>query len=79
MPYIAQQSNDYKPGTWKGLTLSEGGRSASFTCPKCGQLAVLIDHDIADDGEVSPSVVCPNDGCTFHEYVRLDGWRGVPQ
>jgi predicted RNA-binding Zn-ribbon protein involved in translation (DUF1610 family) len=33
------QNSDYKPGTWKGLKLAEGGRSASFTCPQCGELS----------------------------------------
>jgi hypothetical protein len=41
-----------------------------------GNLAVLIDHDIAKDGTVTPSVVCPNGNCAFHDYVRLDGWEG---
>lgn len=31
-------------------------------------------HRIADDGTVHPSVVCPIDGCGFHEFVRLVGW-----
>jgi predicted RNA-binding Zn-ribbon protein involved in translation (DUF1610 family) len=69
------QSNDYQVGTWKGLKLANGGRSASFTCPICGQTAVLIDHEIAPDGTVSPSVVCPHDGCGFHEFIQLDGWQ----
>lgn len=69
--YQAQRSNDYIPGTWK-----EAGTSASFTCPNCGQLAVLTDHDISDNGEVSPSVVCPHDECTFHDRVTLVGWKG---
>jgi len=74
MVYVAAQNNDYAPGTWKGLKTNIG-RSASFTCPTCGKLAVLIDHSIDVDGTVAPSVVCPTDGCAFHDYVRLDGWR----
>lgn len=31
-------------------------------------------HQIAPDGTVSPSVVCPHDGCDFHEFVRLENW-----
>jgi hypothetical protein len=36
-------------------------------------------HTINDNGSVQPSVVCvyPVDGvnaCTFHEFIRLDGW-----
>lgn len=68
------QSNDYRPGTWKGLH-TPFGRKASFTCPDCGQTGSLADHSIHDDGRVDPSVVCPYD-CTFHEFIVLEGWSG---
>lgn len=42
-------------------------------CPDCGELASLEDHTIADDGTVTPSVVCPF--CSFHESVTLDGYE----
>ena len=47
-------------------------RSATLVCPN-GHRAAL-DHDIAADGTVSPSVVCPEDGCDWHVHVRLVGW-----
>ncbi len=55
--------------------------SATFECPKCGQLGSLLGHTIAADGTVSPSVVhsYPVDGveaCGFHDHVRLLGWPG---
>jgi len=69
------QDNNYKKGTWKGIKLANhSGRSASFTCPNCGELGSLTDHDIDDNGNVSPSVVCSYD-CGFHEYIKLDGWK----
>lgn len=68
------QSNEHKPGTWKGLQ-TPVGRSASFTCPACSQMATLTDHTIQGDGTVQPSVVCPSHKCTFHEYLRLIGWE----
>lgn len=34
----------------------------------------ILDHDITTDGEVSPSVVCPENGCSFHEWVVLDAY-----
>ena len=68
------QSNDYNPGTWKGLITPEG-RKASFTCPDCGRTGSLSDHKIADDGTVSPSVVCSYENCHFHEFIKLDGWK----
>lgn len=41
----------------------------------CGHQMVLGKlHVVAADGTVSPSLVCPIAGCTFHEYVRLEGW-----
>lgn len=66
------QNNDYKPGTWKGLKTPEA-RSASFSCPTCGKLGTLSDHQIAADGTVTPSVVCSYD-CGFHEWIMLEGW-----
>lgn len=43
-----------------------------------GHQARLVDtkHKIAQDGTVSPSVVCVRPGCKFHEFIRLLGWRG---
>lgn len=31
-------------------------------------------HAVAADGTVTPSYVCPVTGCSFHEWVQLDGW-----
>jgi hypothetical protein len=33
-------------------------------------------HVISDDGSVSPSVVCPHEGCDFHEFIKLEDWKG---
>jgi len=46
---------------------------ASMTCPN-GHGLTLGGHQIAADGTVHPSVVCPVQGCSFHEFVRLDKW-----
>lgn len=70
-----RQSNDYEPGTWKGLQSYK--RSASATCPECGRTCSLLDHTIADDGAVHPSLVCPYDDCSFHEWVKLEGWASA--
>lgn len=70
-------SNDYLPGTWKGV-VSNGPRKAFFSCPTCGRLGSLIDHEIADDGTVTPSVVCSYD-CGFHEYIVLKDWNEVKE
>lgn len=42
-------------------------------CPGCG-IEAKLDHDVADDGKVSPSLDCPS--CDFHTYVVLEGWPG---
>lgn len=40
----------------------------------------LESHTISEDGTVSPSVVCPYDnGCTFHEYIKLVGWEDITE
>lgn len=73
---IVKQSNDYLPLSWKGVFLGTKARTASFTCSK-GHTLCLRQHAIADDGTVTPSVVCPIDGCTFHEWIKLDKWSDV--
>lgn len=50
------------------------GHTATLHTPSSG-------HQIDDAGIVTPSVVCPYDGCTFHEHVRLLDWtdqRPIP-
>jgi hypothetical protein len=62
-----------KPGTWRPL--KDGTRlSASISCPRCGALGTLLDHEIHDKGIVTPSIVCPDDECGFHEMAKLEGW-----
>ena len=61
------------PGTWQRAG-GDGVRTAIVSCPKCGGSVSLSRHEIAQDGSVSPSLVCPYD-CDFHEFVKLEGWR----
>ena len=72
----APYSEDYQPGTWKGVQLANGERSATLTCPN-GHLAVLKQHSINAAGKVTPYMVCPEPGCDFHAMVRLDGWKAT--
>lgn len=39
-------------------------------CPN-GHIGTFDDHLISENGEVSPSVVCPEDDCSFHEWITL--------
>lgn len=59
---------------WRGV-ISNGKGTAYVECPKCGQYAGLSDHEIKEDGTVDPSMVCPNKGCDFHDYVKLEEWK----
>lgn len=46
------------------------------TCPKGHECRISKTvHSIADDGTLSPSYVCPIEGCGFHAFVRFDGWK----
>jgi hypothetical protein len=44
-------------------------------CPACDIPAYLV-HDVAEDGEVDPSVDCRL--CSFHEHVVLEDWNHGP-
>ena len=48
---------------------------AHVICPECEAMFSLRHHTIAPNGEVSPSLVCPTDGCEFHEFVTLENWK----
>ncbi len=64
------------PGPWWRLVINkEGKKSAWLRCPN-GHFGSLWDHQIAPDGKVSPSVQCPEKGCSFHEVIQLEGWEG---
>ena len=47
--------------------------SPTLRCPN-GHIGTLMDHEIAADDTVSPSVQCPHEGCNFHAHVRLGNW-----
>jgi zona occludens toxin (predicted ATPase) len=59
-------------------SIHDGKQVVWLFCPE-GHTAILQQpdggHDIADDGTVSPSVVCPHDDCDFHEHVVLEDWE----
>jgi len=57
-------------GKWRKV-----GALIYVQCPQCNYCAAL-QHEIAPDGTVTPSVECPS-GCGFHTNVRLTGW--VPE
>lgn len=50
-------------------------QTAIMSCDKghVGTASPAI-HRIADDGTLSPSWVCPFEGCTWHEFAVLEDW-----
>lgn len=64
---------------WGRGKKDDGSITALVKCPGCDRRASLSDHEIRHTGEVFPSLVCPYDGCEFHEFVKLEGWgEAVP-
>ncbi len=61
------------PGTWKKQPIG----SVHVMCTN-GHISYIGHHTIDDDGAVTPSLVCPHEDagkpCSFHEFVKLDGW-----
>lgn len=63
----------FKPGggSWAGC----GQDLALCTCSNGHTLRMSATvHSIAPDGEVTPSYVCTVEGCSFHRWVRFEGW-----
>lgn len=61
--------NDQSSGCWW-----DTGARIVVKCPECDQIAGL-DHDIKRNGDVEPSLDCPNPECGFHNHVRLLDWN----
>ena len=64
---------------WKGdhYALPDGTRlDITIRCPQCHVQMMLAtrNHTIAADRTVSPSLVCANEKCTWHIFVRLADW-----
>ncbi len=74
MTVLIPYSPDEKPGTWTELLTVDKFRSANINCPKCNRVATLIRCSIDSEGIVTPSIICPNLDCSFHEMVKLEGW-----
>lgn len=59
--------------TWWFYWISGDRKVVVARCSN-GHIGGLDDHEIAEDGTVSPSVVCQAEGCDFHEFIQLDEW-----
>jgi hypothetical protein len=70
-------------GQWQRMLVDEYGDaprwSAMIRCPDCEERLSLLDHKIADDGQVTPSVGHWNNaGCAWHTSPKLVGWSPCP-
>lgn len=65
---------------WWGFNAPAGEPPAAplLRCPQ-GHMARLTSHQIAANGAVSPSIVCPEEGCSWHVWGRLEGWAIGPR
>jgi len=70
VPFTVSPPFEEPPNTWKRVTVDGQPDQALYTCPN-GHTG-LLDHEIAVDGTVSPSVVCTE--CDFHDFIRLLDW-----
>ncbi len=52
-----------EPLTWKPVRF-DGGQTATLVCSN-GHAGLIDEHEITDDGMVSPSVVCTEDSCMY--------------
>jgi len=64
------------PLTWDGPLQPGNSVLVLLSCGNGheGTLQTPTIHQIAADGTVTPSCVCPYKGCGWHEFVRLVGW-----
>lgn len=61
------------PGTWKGYHTPKG--MSILVMDYAGHILSLDDHNIGEVGLVQPSVVCPEENCTFHQWLCLEGFE----
>jgi hypothetical protein len=47
----------------------------TLICGGCGYISTMSNHTIAADGTVKPSLLCPNDECSFHVWGKLLAWE----
>lgn len=47
------------------------GSKVIVRCPDCDGTASL-EHDVAADGTIDPSLDCPS--CEFHDHAWLESW-----
>ena len=61
-------------GVYRGA-VRDDRKTANVSCPECGRAGSLSNHSIAEDGVVTPSLVCGYDDCDFHRWIKLEDWK----
>lgn len=69
-PFMAQLGTK---GEWD-RSFARGKPRVVVCCPGCGTVLGVEMHEIAPDGTISPSCMCPINGCEFHDTVKLEDW-----
>ncbi len=66
------------PFTWRNYIAADGTpfEANPVIVDSKNHYLSIHKHTIAPDGTVSPSVVCPVKDCGFHEFIKLEGWKG---
>lgn len=72
---VLSQSAGRERGTWR-LWSFNGRLRVIVVCPSCGIEGTLV-HEVRTNGDVEPSMVCPHEGCSFHEFIQLEDWPGM--
>ena len=75
VPYDSRVRSDpdNAPRPSWGIAYRDKKPIPSFLCT-CGMRGALFDHDVGDDGKVTPSVV--HEECGFHDHIKLEHWPG---
>ena len=68
------KTDEVPGGGWHHVIL-DGKPVAVAYCPRCGKKGYLDHHEIAADGVVSPSLICPHAPCEFHDSIQLLGFE----
>lgn len=72
-PYETSESDKLPDRALTWLQTKDG--KVAIACGN-GHMAFLDpEHQIADDGSVTPSLGCPEEGCDWHVFGKLVGWE----
>ena len=67
-------SADAAKGTYRVNFVTDVERAVHVGCPECGEVVLLHDVHIGDQGEVRPAFSHP---CGFNDMIQLAGWSSL--